>query len=365
MSKPSDKLTQINTRRQVHLERVKSHEQGGFLSFFEQMRAQVLNLLNKDITTFRRRRLETQLKGLNEAIRNIHADYKDVWVSQIKELSKSDIQFQSEALGIVADFDFKLPPPSQVEAAIFSRPLSVHGIHGGELLTDFFDDVLDRDIKRLENVIRLGYAQGNTTREITSSVLGLAANNFKDGAMEKFKTSANSVVRTSLQHTSQVSRQSLYENNSEIIKGVEINATLDDRTSTICQSLDGQEFPLHKGPRPPFHINCRTTTTPVFDERFKFLQGGATRSARGDKGVKDGGKIVHKVDAKQTYYAWLKTQSKDFQDSAIGEKWGKVLRNGGLSSHKFAELRLDKRFQPLTLKEAKLLEPLAFNRAGL
>lgn len=340
----------------MHLERVKTHDEGGFLSFFEQMRVEVLRLLNKDITTFRRRRLETQLKGLNDTIRNIHVDYKNVWLSQIKELSKADTKFQLEALGIVADFDFQLPPPSQVEAAIFSRPLSVHGIHGGELLTEFFDDVLDRDVKRLENVIRLGYAQGNSTREITSAVLGVAANNF--GAMESFNKSAKLVVRTSLQHASQVSRQSLYENNKQIIKGVEISATLDKRTSTQCQSLDGQQFPLDSGPRPPFHLNCRTTTTPIFDERFRFLQEGATRSARGDDGVV-------KVDADQTYYSWLKTQDKGFQESAIGPKWSNLLRNGGLSANRFAELRLDKRFQPLTLKEAKLLEPLAFNRAGL
>jgi len=657
MPKPSNKLTEINTRRAIHLERVKSHEQGEFLSFFERMRMEVLRLLSKDITTFRRRRLETELKGLNDAIRNIHVDYKDVWLSQIRELSKADIKFQLEALNTVADFDFQLPPPKQVEAAIFSRPLSVHGIHGGELLTDFFDDVSERDIRRIDNAIRLGYAQGNTTRDITSSILGIAANNFKDGALESFKRSANLITRTSLQHASQVSRQTLYENNRSIIKGVEWSSTLDSRTTTTCfvgetnvlpvgdleniyrskyvgniitittasgkqisgtpnhpiltpdgflpmhkfnpgehvvysvlgngsgifsnynvcmetniakifdsfnkpsvfrvfrksasaidfygdgvgmngevdivspqsklggniiggrdkriidkflsyisnnssflrfsgflfsalswlppvvapkfnsisfknapnpfmstsakrgrnltgahpfiiklysfvgvfhkmyvglttfkswhssdafkkagdccssdtvgstdrgggrslpvelddvvsvssefkschvytlstktglymangiivkncQSLDGQQFPLDKGPRPPVHIGCRSTTTPVFDERFKFLQEGATRSARGDDGVE-------KVNAKQTYYSWLKTQSADFQDSAIGPKWAKVLRDGGLSANRFSELRLDKKFKPLTLQQAKILEPLAFNKAGL
>lgn len=358
MPKPSNKLIEINTRRQVHLERVKSHEQKEFLSFFEQMRVEVLTLLSKDVTTFRRRKLENELRRLNEVIRNIHAEYKDVWLSQIKDLSKSDTRFQHEALGIVADFDFQFPAPAQVNAAVLSTPLSVHGVYGGAILSDFFDDVAEKDMRRVERTIRLGYGRGDTTRDITNAVLGVASNSFKDGALEKFKDSASLVVRTSLQHASQISRQTLYNKNTDLIKGVEIHATLDDRTSTICESLDGQVYPLDEGPRPPFHVACRTTTVPVFDERFKFIQEGATRSARGDDGVV-------KVDAKQTYYSWLKTQSKDFQESAIGVKWSNLLRNGGLSANKFAELRLNKRFQPLTLEEAKLLEPLAFNKAGL
>lgn len=358
MPRTSNKLRDINTRRQVHLERVKTHEQREFLSFFEQMRAEILVLLNKDVTTFRRRRLENQLKGLNDTIRNIHVDYKEVWLAQIRALSKADIRFQHEALGTIVDFDFKLPPPSQVQAAIASTPLSVHGIYGGAVLNDFFDDVVDKDVRRIERAIRLGYANGDSTRDITSAVVGIASNNFKGSALEELKKSANLITRTSLQHASQVSRQALYESNSDIIKGVRINATLDSRTTRICMSLDGQEFPLNEGPRPPFHVACRTGTEPVFDGRFKFLQEGGTRSARGDDGVE-------RVEGRHTYYSWLKTQRSGFQDSAIGPKWAKVLRDGGLSANRFAEMRLDKRFSPLTLEEARLLEPLAFNKAGL
>ncbi len=359
MPKPSEKLIQINTRRQVHLERNKTHEQSEYLPFLEQMRFEVKDrLFSNDVPEMTRRRLENMLKGLSASIKNIQVDYKDVWLSQIKQVYESDVEFQVEALNIATDLDYKLPAPKQLESAVFTNPLSVEGIHGGKILDTFFDDIMQADVNRVVNAIRQGYAQGETTQAITARVLGLARNRFRDGVFDKFEKSARMLVRTSLHHSSQMARQSLYSENKQIIKSVVIVATLDGKTSVYCRSLDGRRFPVDSGPRPPFHAGCRTTFTAEFDSRFKFLQEDATRSVRGEDGVTQ-------VDANQTYYSWLKKESTEFQDSAIGPKWAKLLRDGGLSSERFSELRLDKTFQPLTLAQVKELEPTAFNRAGL
>ena len=53
------------------------------------------------------------------------------------------------------------------------------------------------------------------------------------------------------------------------------------------------------------------------------------------------------------------------QDSIVGSTRGKLLRDGGLSAGRFAELQLGKRFEPLTLDEMRQLEPIAFHKAGL
>lgn len=63
----------------------------------------------------------------------------------------------------------------------------------------------------------------------------------------------------------------------------EILATLDKRTSPICQSLDGKVFDLKDGvvgkTLPPFHPNCRTTTIPYLEN-----DKVTTRFARDNKG---------------------------------------------------------------------------------
>jgi hypothetical protein len=135
--------------------------------------------------------------------------------------------------------------------------------------------------------------------------------------------------------------------------------------------MSDRVFPIDEGPRPPLHINCRSTTVAVLDDRYKFLDEGATQSARDPITGK-----VESVPAGQSYYGWLKTQPAAVQDSIIGPTRGKLLRDGGLSAQRFSELSLGKNFQPLTLYGRDLpgggremgmidLEPTAFIKAGL
>jgi len=59
---------------------------------------------------------------------------------------------------------------------------------------------------------------------------------------------------------------------SGVVKKYEVLATLDNRTSDICQSMDGKVFKLSEMEvgvnYPPFHTNCRTTTMPYFDDEI-------------------------------------------------------------------------------------------------
>jgi len=122
--------------------------------------------------------------------------------------------------------------------------------------------------------------------------------------------------------------------------------------------MDGKTFEIDKGPRPPIHINCRSSIVAVLDDKFKSLRAGATRSARGPDGVES-------ISAKDSYYGWLKQQPKGFQESAIGPVRAKLMNEGGLSAKKFGELNLSNQFKPLTLAEMKKLEPTAFEKAGI
>jgi hypothetical protein len=128
---------------------------------------------------------------------------------------------------------------------------------------------------------------------------------------------------------------------------------------TVCGSLDGRQFALDKGPRPPLHIRCRCTSIPWLKDEFAQLM--PSRTTRASAGA-DGGK---QVSAGLTFYQWLLLQPPAFQDMALGVTRAKLLREGGLSAARFAALQLDKRFLPMTLAQMKLLEPLAFLAAGI
>jgi hypothetical protein len=102
-------------------------------------------------------------------------------------------------------------------------------------------------------------------------------------------------------------------------------------------------------------------------EPYDRLSRGGERKARAP--TLDDGELkrgpLYEVPANQSYYSWLKTQPAAVQDSIIGTTRGKLLRNGGISSQRFAALQLNKNFKPITLAEMRELEPTAFIKANI
>lgn len=91
------------------------------------------------------------------------------------------------------------------------------------------------------------------------------------------------------------------------VEEYELLATLDNRTSSICQEKDGQHFPVDKIQvginYPPFHPNCRTTTI-----KYREDYGDRTRIAKD----KDGRNV--KVPLGMKYEGWKKYISGKFDD---------------------------------------------------
>jgi SPP1 gp7 family putative phage head morphogenesis protein len=343
------------TRHAVYLERYKSGAVKEYAKLLGEMERHIVsNLAKEDITSWSRKRLEKQLKVIRNAMSEVTGDVTTLMAKQVDKLASYEARFELKSLGnLDIKFDFDLPSDSQLKSAIYSRPLQVTGADGGILLGDFFEGWSERSITRIENAIRLGYAQGKTTQRLIRDMYA------SGGAGDLYGKDLDAVVRTGLAHAAQGARNATWNANSDIIRGVRIVSTLDSQTTDICRGLDGQAYPIDKGPRPPFHLRCRTTTVAELDDRFAILDEGGTRTARGEDGD------VESVPAKETYYGWLKRQPAEFQDSVIGKTRGKLLRDGGLTAQQFAELQLGKRFEPMTLVQMEKMDPVAFKKAGI
>ena len=83
------------------------------------------------------------------------------------------------------------------------------------------------------------------------------------------------------------------------VEEFEIVATLDSHTSEICQNMDGQHFPMKDFEpgvtAPPFHVWCRSTTVPYFDDEWG---RSGERAARGEDGK------TYYVPSDMTYPEW-------------------------------------------------------------
>ncbi len=100
-----------------------------------------------------------------------------------------------------------------------------------------------------------------------------------------------------------VDSQARYEAYKEMnIAQFEVVATLDSRTSEICQEMDNKVFSVDDYEigvtAPPFHVRCRTVTAPYVEKEYK---DDMKRIARGSDG-----KNYH-VPANISYTEWKKT----------------------------------------------------------
>lgn len=103
---------------------------------------------------------------------------------------------------------------------------------------------------------------------------------------KKFNTSkaqAGNLVMTENAYFSQLAQKDCF--NDLDVEKYEIVATLDNRTSAICQEQDGKVYDMKDYQpgitAPPFHNYCRSTTVPYFDDDYDFV---GERAARDDKG---------------------------------------------------------------------------------
>lgn len=346
-------LATINTRHQVYLERLKSHYVGNYSSVLKEIDKAIREILgglnSETLSDLKEKEFRALLRRLRTQQGKLSQEFTDRFLQDLKKLAPEEVAFEISAMTSVTNDKLVLNAADGFAYAM-NHPIQATG----DLLEDFVSDLSKRNIARIERAIRVGRAQGKTISQMVYDIRGRKKFNYKDGILQKNWNDARTVVRTSTQHISQSARSATWEANSNVVDGYQVVATLDSSTSKICRSLDGQRFKVNKGPLPPFHPNCRTTTVPTFKSGVDIFEFDVTRASANGQ-----------VNAKLSYYDWLKQQPKSFQDDAIGPVYGKLFRDGGLSTERFADLQLDRNFNPLTLEQMRKLQPNAFERAGI
>jgi SPP1 gp7 family putative phage head morphogenesis protein len=149
------------------------------------------------------------------------------------------------------------------------------------------------------------------------------------------KGAVESLIRSAVTSAAAIAREELYQENSDIIDRVLWVSTLDSSTCPVCADLDGEIFAVGEGPRPPIHLNCRCTTSPVL--------------------------VGEKAPARITFHAWLAKQKPKVQDEVLGPTRAALYRAGGLSISDF----VDQQGRTYTIEQLREREARAFKRAGI
>ncbi|NTX07068.1 minor capsid protein [Myxococcus sp. CA040A] len=290
---------------------------------------------------------------------------------------------------LIVELSVAMPTAEVLHAAAFSRPFD------GHVLQSWVESMAPADLDRMGGVVRMGVVEGKTTQQMVREVVGSRAKSYTDGVLEISRRSAETLVRTAVNHVSTQAREEVLQANADIVKYVRIVATLDGRTTLGCMALDGKTFPVREGRRPPFHPGCRTTTSPVIDGvrlvgdrptvtdtrtrrqreidfradakakagevRWKGMSEAERRAAIGRQREKWTRENIGGVPKGLSYEDWLRRQSTAFQDEVLGPTRGKLFREGGLALGRFT----DASGKTLTLEQLHQVEAAAFKKAKL
>lgn len=303
---------------------------------------------------------EARIKGLLEEVRRLRvgvaAQINGELQSDLDQLADTESSWELSAIQAASPIQLSLNSvPVSVLKAVAGSPIN------GVPLEGWLGKMAVNDVSRIEQQMRLGILAGETNADLVKRIRGTKANGYKDGVLETTKREAEMIARTAANHVSTAARQSTWDANADIIDGVRWVSTLDGRTSPVCQSRDGEVYPIDKGPRPPAHPNCRSTVTPVLKGEAivgdrPYVKDTRTRQEREvdfrDEAKQKAGDKWKDMDAKQrnaaikaqrdawtkanigqvpdtvNYQDWLKRQPAAFQDEVLGKGKADLFRKG-------------------------------------
>ncbi len=341
-------INDIYSRHAHYLEQYYNDQSDRLLPYLRRVTQQLRYKLTQTNTVTSQARIKSLLEFTEDLVKGELVAFTDELNTQIEMFAVQEAEFAAATVGKVSDFEMVIPAPAQLSAAVNARPFN------NLLLKDYLKDFSVKQSKAVRDAVSMGFYEGQTTAEIVRGIVGTKAQNYKNGILNVTRTNAERMVRTALSHTASVAKNKTFEDNIDVIPYYEWVSTLDGRTSPTCQSRDGKVWKVGKGPMPPAHYNCRSTTTPLFeDEVTSTAKGFNKKNIGGKRASMDG-----PVKADQTYNDWLGKQSKAFQVDVLGKKKAELFRKGGLSLDKF----VNERGQALTLDQLKAKHPSAWDK---
>lgn len=269
-------------------------------------------------------RIDTLLNAIHKVNNQAYDAVQKQLTNELWSLAKYEQDFQIKALGkeLPFDWDFSKTSTRMLGDVLKNAPIQ------GATIEEWVAGMADGRFQRMRNAIRIGVTEGQSADEVIDALLGTKEANFRDGVLNTSRRSLESVTKTLANGATSIAKSEVAGNNDDLIDAEQWVSVLDDSTTDICESRDGNVYPIGQGPRPPAHIGCRSNTVFVVKS-----------AADLDVNISDElrPRLTGKPAIPLKYPAWIRKQSPEFQDSILGPERGKLFREGKLSVRRFKD----------------------------
>lgn len=334
----SDRLADLYVARQLILQRLIGGEQRAFNKLLDDISKDLEKMLvgGKALTGYKKARLNKAISELSSIVALKAPD--------IKPLAGLEANFTADAfaqLGLTAT----LPSAKTLER------IAATSLIEGATIGQWFGNLQETTRFELSRAVKLGVSLGETNGEIWNRIK--STNERGTEVLAKTRRNGMAIVRTSVQTVSNEVRQATFQENADLVDGVQWLATLDGRTSEICVARSGLvwELPDYK-PKghniswnggPPAHWNCRSTSIPVL-KSLEEMGVDPKDIPPAMRSSMDG-----QVAADLTFDDFLKSKPASFADEMLGKGRAQLWRDGKITLSQL----LDQRGNPLTLEQLR------------
>ncbi|NBX02624.1 MAG: hypothetical protein EBR02_00885 [Alphaproteobacteria bacterium] len=347
MQNINEALFHAGVQHQIYLQRYSTQVVREMLNILLDGEADIITKLSRaDLTDFSQQRLRAILAEVRKLNTEVYKALQSRLDTQLADTANYEANFNANLIEKILPVEITLIRPAieTLSSLVSSKPMQ------GRFIAEEVKDLDAIRIKQIEQAIRIGILEGETTPDIIRRIRGSKAMNYKDGILQRSRDDVERLVRTSITHITARARDELYRANDSVVKAWRFTATLDRRTTVICASLDGQVFDLSTGPMPPRHPNCRSSSTPIL-KSWQELGIDAKELTESTRASMDG-----QVPETLTYQDWLKKQPQDVVEDVLGKTKAKLFNEGELTLDRFVDFK----GEVYTLDELRKHEKSAF-----
>lgn len=339
----------------INLLRFSAGVQRKILAILDRMSVELsARILDDKLTMIARARMENLLADTNGIIERYYADISNQAGLKLSGLARTEPAMWRQAFAeaghvLGVRLDVAMPSPAVLET------LASEVLIQKAPSRDWWKQQGRYSVWRFSNEVRQGIAQGETNEQIVSRLAGNKRAG-TPGALDISKSDARRLVQASVQTVANSARQLTFQQNRNVLDGIEQLSTLDGHTTPIClaysgaqwdmdyQPINGTTLPYENpdgSPGCPRHWGCRSVIIPIAKS---FADMGidlpdfemTTRASEGGQ-----------VAASTTMADWLKTRTKAQLDEQLGKGRADLYRRGVITLQQL----LDQSGNPLSLKQ--------------
>jgi SPP1 gp7 family putative phage head morphogenesis protein len=308
--------------RELNLNRFDADLRKRIIELLSEMEQDIIGRLDgKNISNWRKDRLNNQLKVIKETIADYYKQTSQITSQDYKDLAQSEANYVKDEINRITTVDLFSSMPTANQLAKLADETMIQGAPNKDWWARQSADMYFR----FSSAIRMGYGSGEPIGAIVERIRS---------QMAIGKRNAEALVRTAVHTVSSGARELMYEENKSVIKGKLYVAVLDNRTSISCIAYDGSFYdmdnrPLGKTTLPyrdlPAHWNCRSMYIPVL-KSAKELGLNIPDMPKSTRSSMDG-----QVPEDTTFKTFLEGKSKEFQNEVLGKGKAELWREGKIT----------------------------------